>query len=104
MIKKVTITEVYKSENKADGTPYQYKTDSKYHKAGEHFTRIGIQTDAHGTDTYYTNADPKSKANTIEKGQTLLLSFKEEVDGDNTWRNFNFPSKKELAEFATSMA
>lgn len=101
-IKKVTITKVYKNENKQDGTPYQYNKDSKYHKAGDRFTRIGIKFEG-DDNTYYTNADAKSKAMSIEEGQSILLNFEEQVDGSQVWRNFNFPTKEQLVEFANNI-
>jgi len=100
MIKKVTITKVYKGTTKKDGTPYVISTGTN---AGKNFTRIGIQTDTHGEKTYYNNALSTDKAMTIEEGQALLLSFTETVDGDNTWLNFNFPSKDQLSEYANSL-
>lgn len=100
MIKKVTITEVYKSSNKKDGTPYVI---SKGVNAGKNFTRVGIKTDKTGDDVYYNNALDTDKVMTIEVGQSLLLNFTETPDGDNTWRNFNFPTKDQLAEYANSI-
>lgn len=105
-IKKVKITKVYKNEAKQDGTPYQYKTDSKYHKAGEAFTRIGIQTEQTGDETYYTNASGKDRAMNVEEGQVLLLDLTESAsaDGTTTFKNFGFPSKDKLAAFALENA
>lgn len=100
-IKKVTITKVYKSDKKKDGSPYMI---SKGQYVGQPFTRIGIQTDQTGDKTYYNNAKASDKAFNIEEGQSLLLNFTEQVDGDNTWYNFNFPTKDELAKFAESLA
>lgn len=101
MIKKVTITKVFKSETKKDGTKYII---SKGTNKGQNFTRIGIQTDQTGDVTYYNNALATDRAMNVEAGQSLLLVFTEQVDGDNTWRNFNFPTKAQLAEFAESLA
>lgn len=103
MIQKVTITELYKNETKKDGTRYII---SKGTNAGKNFTRIGIKTDKTGDDVYYNNALETDRAMKIEIGQSLLLSFTEtpSADGANTWKNFNFPSKVQLAEYAESLA
>lgn len=103
MIKKVTITKVYKSTANKNNEPYMIK-NGQY--AGQPFTRIGIQTDKHGTDTFYNNAKATDKAMSIEEGQSLLLNFEEQPseDGQNTWKNFNFPTKKEIEEFAINAA
>lgn len=96
-IKKVTITEVYKNTTKKDGSPYVI---SKGINSGKNFTRIGIKTQETGDKIYYNNALDTDKAMTIEVGQVLLINFTETVDGDNTWCNFNFPTKAQLAELA----
>mgnify|MGYP006935472845 CR=1 FL=1 len=103
MIKKVTITKVYKSTTNKNGEAYMIKNGEF---AGQPFTRIGIQTDKHGTDTYYNNAKATDKAMSLEEGQSLLLDFTEEpnADGSNTWKNFKFPTKKEIEEFAIANA
>ena len=103
MIQKVTITEVYKNDTKKDGTKYVI---SKGTNAGKNFIRIGIKTDKTGDDVYYNNALETDKANNIAKDQSLLLNFTEtkSADGTNVWKNFNFPTKEQLAEFAASMA
>lgn len=103
MIKKVQIMKVFKNTTKKDGSPYVI---SKGKNTGQNFTRIGIQTDAHGDDIYYNNALETDKAMTIAEGQSLLLNFTEtpSEDGANIWKNFNFPTKQQLADFAASMA
>ncbi len=103
MIKKVSITKVYKNDKKKDGTLYVI---SKGQHAGKNFTRIGIQTDKTGEDTYYNNALATDKAMNIEVGQSLLLNLTEQikVDGSGKWYNFNFPTKDQLAEFAEQSA
>ena len=103
MIQKVQITKVFKNENKKDGTPY---TISKGQHAGKNFIRIGIQTDKTGEDTYYNNALATDKAINIEVGQSLLLNLTDtpSEDGAQTWKNFNFPTKDQLAEFAATVA
>lgn len=103
MIQKVTITKVFKNENKKDGTPY---TISKGQHAGKTFTRIGIQTDKTGEETYYNNALATDKAMNIEVGQSLLLNLTEDKkeDGSGSWYNFNFPTKDQLAEFTKAIA
>ncbi len=103
MIKKVTINKVFKNDKKKDGSPYVI---SKGQHAGQNFVRIGIQTDKTGEDTYYNNALATDKAMNIEVGQSLLLNFTEtpSADGANVWKNFNFPTKDQLAEFAANAA
>lgn len=100
-IKKVTVTKVYKGTTKKDGSPYMI-TKGQY--AGQPFTRIGIQTEQTGDKTYYNNAKASDKAMTIAEGQSVLLNFTEQVDGENTWYNWSFPTKEELAKFAESLA
>lgn len=102
MIKKVTITSVFKNETKKDGTPY---TISKGQHAGKTFTRIGVKTEQTGDDVYYNNALATDKAMNIEIGQSLLLNLTEtpSEDGAQTWKNFNFPTKAQLAEYAESI-
>lgn len=100
MIKKVTITKVYKNDKKKDGSLYVI---GKGKNVGQNFTRVGIQTDQHGEDTYYNNALATDKAMTIEVGQSLLLNFTDTPDGENVWKNFNFPTKAQLAEYAESI-
>lgn len=103
MIQKVKITKVFKNDKKKDGSPYII---SKGQHAGKNFTRIGIQTDKTGENTYYNNALATDKAMNIEVDQSLLLSLTEtpKEDGNGNWYNFNFPTKDQLAEFAASVA
>lgn len=103
MIKKVTITEVYKNETKKDGTKYVI---SKGANKDKNFVRIGIKTDKTGDLTYYNNALVGDKANNIEVGQSVLLSLTETAkeDGSGDWYNFNFPTKAQLAEYAEQLA
>ena len=102
MIQKVKITAVFKSDKKSDGTPRVY---SKGKYMGKPFTQIGIKTDKHGEDIYNTNAMEGEKAMNIEVNQALLLNFTEtpSEDGSRTWRNFNFPTKAQLEEYAKSL-
>jgi hypothetical protein len=105
-VKKVTITKVYRNTEKADGTPYVYKNDSTYHKAGDPFTRMGIETEQTGSEVHYANIDPKSqKYLAIEPGQTILVNLTTSVgkDGSGEFKNFNLPTKDQLAEYATSL-
>jgi hypothetical protein len=98
MIQKVEIVKVFKNDTKKDGTPYIIKNGQN---AGQTFTRIGIQTNKTGENTYYNNAKAKDKAVNIEVGQILLLDLYEEDAGEGkTWKNFKFPTKDELAAFA----
>lgn len=102
MIKKVTVTQVYKSTEKKDGTPYVIK-NGQY--AGQSFTRIGIKTEQTGDDVWYTNAKEKDKAISIQAGDSVLLNLVEEDNGNGgTWKNFNYPTKEQLADFAASIA
>lgn len=103
MIKKVTITKVFKSDKKTDGTPRVYKSGKNANKP---FTQIGIKTDKTGDNIYNTNAMAGDRAMNIEEGQSLLLNFTEtpSEDGAKTWFNFNFPTKQQLAEFAEESA
>ncbi len=103
MIKKVTITKVYKSTTNKNNEPYMIKSGEH---AGKPFTRIGIKTDKTGEDVYYNNAKETDKAYNIEEGQSLLIDFIEEPkdDGSGTWKNFKFPTKKEIEEFALANA
>ena len=102
MIQKVTISKVFKNDKKKDGSLYVI---SKGTNAGKNFTRIGVQTDKTGENTYYNNALATDKAMNIEVGQSLLLNFTEQdrTDGEGKWYNFNFPTKAQLAEYANSI-
>ncbi len=102
MIKKVKITQVFKSDKKPDGTPRAY---AKGTNIGKPFTIIGIKTDKTGEEIYNTNAMVGEKAMNIEVGQSLLLNFTEtkSEDGQKIWKNFNFPTKVQLAEYAESI-
>jgi len=99
MIQKVKILKVYKNDTKKDGTKYVI---SKGTNAGKNFVRIGIQTDKTGEDTYYNNALATDKAMNLDVDQVVLLDLTEtkSEDGSTTWKNFNFPSKDDLAKFA----
>lgn len=101
MIKKVQITKVYRNEKNKNNEPYVIKNGEH---AGTPFTRIGIKTDKTGEQVYYNNAKANDKAFSVAEGQSLLLNFTEEIDGSNTWYNFNFPTKAQLAEFAEQSA
>lgn len=105
MIKKVNITRVFKSTENKDGVPYIYKTDSKYHKAGDPFTRIGIQVDGE-SETHYANVSPKSSSYmNLAEGTTALINFTTSVgkDGTGEFKNFNLPTKEQLVEFANNI-
>ena len=102
MIQKVKILKVFKSDKNKEGVLYTIK---KGQYIGQSFTRIGIQTDKTGEDTYYTNAKADDKAMSIEEGQSLLLNLYEEPGTEGrTWKNFKFPTKDELEKFAESVA
>ncbi len=105
MIKKVTITRVFKSTENKDGVPYTYKTDSKYHKEGDPFVRIGIQVEGEDGTTHYANVDPKSKIMSLAEGETLLVNFTTSTgkDGTGEFKNFNLPTKDQLVEFANAL-
>jgi hypothetical protein len=100
-IKKVTVKKVFTATENKDGVPYTYKK-GKYE--GKNFVRISIQTEETGDEYYASNALIGSKPTTIKEGDKLLLNFTEQVVGDKTFKNFDFPTKEQLAEFAASIA
>jgi hypothetical protein len=109
MIKKVTIKKVtkydkpYSPEGEAEKPLYTYKKGANM---GKNFSMINIQTEETGDDYYSTPASGTDKAMSIEVGQKLLLNLTEtkSADGTKTFKNFNFPTKEQLAQFATEMA
>lgn len=108
MIKKVTIKKVtkydkpYTKEGEPEKPLYTYK---KGKNVGKNFFMVTIQTNETGEDYYSTPASEKDKAMTIEEGQSLLLNFTETTseDGTKVFKNFNFPTKDQLAEYANSL-
>lgn len=108
MIKKVTIKKVTKYDKpytKAGEPEKPLYTYKKGTNAGKNFTMVTIQTEETGDDFYSTPAMATDKAMSIEVGQKLLLSLTESTsaDGQKTFRNFSFPTKAQLAEYAESI-
>lgn len=103
MIKKVTIKSVKFAESKF-GTTEKY-TYKKGKNAGKNFQMVTIQTNETGDDYYSTPAMEGEKPLTIQEGQSLLLNFTETTsdDGQKVFKNFNFPTKDQLAEYANSL-
>ena len=104
MIKKVTIKSVKKMDSKfGSEEKYVYK---KGKNIGKPFFMVTIQTEETGDDYYATPAMEGDKAMGVEIGQKLLLNFTEtkSEDGLKTFKNFNFPTKDQLANFAAEMA
>ena len=94
MIKKVTVTSVFKNETNKDGVPYSYKNGVN---AGKTFTRVVIKTDATGDQKYGTNALPTDRAMNIEQGQSYVLKLESSKNAEGTeFFNWTFQSKKEL--------
>lgn len=109
MIKKCTISKITKydkpfsKEGEGEKPLYTYKKGTN---AGKNFVMVTIQTEETGEDYYSTPAMATDKAMNIEVGQKLLLNLTEtkSADGLKTFKNFNFPTKEQLAAFATEMA
>ena len=97
MIKRATIARVYKNTHKmkdgVKGDAYIYKNGAN---AGKNFVRVGIKTDVTGEDTYYANVLPSDRIMNIEVNQKLVLKFTD----DGQFKNFTYPSKKDLEDFA----
>ena len=108
-LRKVTISSVkkydrpYAKEGEEQKPLYTYK---KGKEIGKNFVMVTIQTEETGDDYYSTPASIGSKAAGIEVGQKVLLNFSEtqSADGQKTFKNFNFPTKDQLAAFAAEMA
>lgn len=92
MIKKVTITKVFKNDKNKDGIAYVFK---KGKNEGKPFTRISIGTDQTGDDLWSTCVVNSDRALQLEVGQEVVLKLTEE----NGYKNFNFPNKGELQVF-----
>ena len=109
MIKKVTIKKVTKYDKPftKEGEPekplYTYKKGTN---AGKNFVMVTIQTEETGEDYYSTPAMATDKAMSVEVGQKLLLNLTESTSADGTkvFKNFNFPTKDQLAAFANEVA
>jgi len=105
MIKKVTIKSVGIKTHKRvlengveSEVAYMFK-NGKY--AGKNFVRVSIQTEETGDEYYASNAFPNSKATALEAGQKVILKLVERTaDDGKVWRDFMFPTQKELEEFA----
>lgn len=98
MIKRVTVTKVYKNEANREGVPYVYKTGKN---EGKPFNAIAIFTDQTGDTKYYNNALLDSREFNIAEGQSLILKFEESKseDGSKTFFNWKFPTQAELEVF-----
>jgi len=109
MIKKVTINKItkydrpYSKEGEEQKPLYAYKKGSN---VGKNFSMVTIQTDETGDDYYSTPAMSGDKVYNIEVGQKLLLNLTEKKsdDGTKVFKNFNFPTKDQLAAYAAEMA
>lgn len=104
-VQKVTIKTVsIKDTKKVDGvdTKMTYKSGKNI---GKEFVMVNIQTEQTGDEFYSTPAMSGDKAMNLAVGQTVLLNFSESqsADGSKTFKNFNFPTKDQLAEYATSL-
>ncbi len=103
MIKKVTISKVKIAESKyGSDEKYVYKNGAN---AGKNFVMVTIQTNETGDDYYSTPALPGSKPTQIKEGESVLLSLTEtkSADGEKTFKNFNFPTKEQLVEYANNL-
>ena len=99
MLKKVTITKVYKNDKNKEGIAYSYKRGKNI---GKTFSRIGIQTDETGSDTYYNNAMPTDKAFNIKEGDVDVLRLEESTATDGSGKiflNWSYATKKEIEVF-----
>lgn len=92
MLKQVTITKVFKSDKNKDGIAYVYKKGAN---VGKNFSRISIKTEQTGDEFYSSNAMAGDRAYTMNAGETIVLDLTE----DNGFKNFRFPSKKEVDVF-----
>ncbi len=104
MIRKVTIKSVKKADSKfGSEEKFTYK---KGKNIGKNFSMITIQTEETGDDFYSTPAMSSDKAYNVEVGQKILLNLSETTseDGQKTFKNFNFPTKDQLAQFALDNA
>src|SRR3990167_1342415 len=108
MIKKVKIKKVtkydkpYTKEGEPEKPLYTYKKGTN---AGKNFTMVTIQTEETGEDYYSTPAMATDKAMNVEVGQKILLNLTESTSADGTkvFKNFNFPTKDQLSEYAASI-
>lgn len=96
MLKKVTVTRVFKNTANNDGVPYTFKNGKN---AGKPFTRVGIKTDKTADEVYSNNAFPDSATVNIEEGKEYLLDLYE----DNGFKNFKFPTKEALAAYEQAL-
>lgn len=109
MIKKVTITKITKYDrplSKDGEEPKPLYTYKKGKNIGKNFSMINIQTEETGDAYYSTPASSTDKAYKIEVGEKVLLNLTETTseDGSKVFKNFNFPTKEQLAQFAVDMA
>lgn len=104
-IKKVTIKSVkmyerpFTPEGQEQKPLYTYK---KGKNQGKNFVMVTIQTQETGDEFYSTPALPNSKPTTLKEGDQVVLSLTSSTseDGNKVFRNFNFPTKEQLAEIA----
>lgn len=104
MIKKVTISKVKVAETPFGKTEkYVYKKGTN---VGKNFVMVTIQTNETGEDYYSTPAMPGERALTLKEGDVVLLNLTKTMsaDGQKEFKNFNFPTKEQLAKFAEDIA
>lgn len=105
MLKKVTIKTIESSATKTvDGieVPRVYARGPNEGKA---FSMYKITTEEMPGEEFTTPAPNGSKISHLSVGEIVLLSFTESTstDGQKTFKNFNFPSKVQLEEYAKSL-
>lgn len=106
MIKKVTIKKVkiVESPFSKDGQPTEKYVYKKGKNIGKNFVMVTIQTNETGDDYYSTPCLPTDKAAQIKEGESHLLSLTESpsADGQKVFKNFNFPTKEQLADLVAA--
>lgn len=105
MLQKVKIKSVkiyerpFRKEGDGVENPsYVYK---KGKHTGENFVMVNIQTEETGDEYYSTPETIGGEKTKLMAGQTRVLNLTETTapDGGKTFKNFSFPSQKELEVF-----
>lgn len=105
MLNKVTIKTISVSPNKmVDGVEVP-RVYSKGPNEGKSYSMYKITTEEKPGEEFSTNAMAGGKVSRLSIGEVALLSFTESqsADGQKTFKNFSYPTKEQLEEYAKSL-